>query len=141
MTYYNGQGVRRNILEAFHYLKLSASQGYAEAQYHVGLLLFYGNDDVVEVDKNEAFHYFMDASTQGHVNARFYVGVSYAFGYGVEKNVDKAKQCFEHPSFQEDKYTQYILGLLFEEELNAFTYFKKSADLGHADAQYKVGFK
>ena len=60
--YHNGQGVEQNSEEAFKWHKKAAEQGYAAAQYPVGLM--YSKGDGVEQDKEEAIKWLQKAADQ-----------------------------------------------------------------------------
>jgi len=61
-----------------------AEQGYANAQYNLGVMYDYG-EGVPENDKT-AVKWFTLAAEQGYVNAQYNLGVMYHNGYGVPEN-------------------------------------------------------
>jgi TPR repeat protein len=59
---------------AAHYYKLSADQGFANAQFNYGVCLETGSG--IEMNKSLAAHYFKLAADQGHPQARLrYEGI------------------------------------------------------------------
>ena len=62
----------------------AAEQGYATAQFNLGLMYENGWG----VDKNEAtaVECYRKAANQGHADAQFYLGLMYECGLGVDKN-------------------------------------------------------
>ena len=73
---------------AFQLLKREAEQGYAIAQYHLGLC--YYNGEGAKQDYNEAFRWFKAAAEQGYAPAQYNVGVCYSNGEGVSQNYKEA---------------------------------------------------
>jgi uncharacterized protein len=64
--YKNGNGVVQDYAEAVKWYRLAAEQGYADAQYNLGLMYDYGNG--VVQDYAEAVKWYRLAAEQG--NAR-----------------------------------------------------------------------
>ena len=61
--YYSGQGVRQDYTEAFRWFRKAADQGYAEAQYNLGLM--YANGHGVHQDFNLSKEWFGKACDGG----------------------------------------------------------------------------
>lgn len=64
LLYKEGNGVERNLLQAFHWFGQVANQQHAEAQYELGLL-YKGNGELLQ-----ALYWFGKADEQGHAEAR-----------------------------------------------------------------------
>ena len=86
--YFNGDGVETNRLEAAKWYRMSAEQGFAEAQYNLGMM--YYNGDGVETNKLEAAKWYRKAADQGNIRAQFQISKLYALGEGVERDVNEA---------------------------------------------------
>ena len=84
--YANGQGVKQDFKEAFKWLQKSADQGFAEAQFVLGMM--YQMGEGVEKDLKEAVKLIRKAADQGNAMGQFALGGMYSEGRGViEDNV------------------------------------------------------
>ena len=68
VKYYEGDGIEKNLQEAFKWYSKAAKQGHAEAQY--SLAYMYSAGEGVEKDLQEAFKWYSRAAKQGHAEAR-----------------------------------------------------------------------
>ena len=75
--------------EAAYWYEKAANQGYAQAQYNLGLC--YGNGQGVEEDYEKAVFWFEKAANQGYAEAQYFLGWCYENGIGVKKDLKKAK--------------------------------------------------
>ena len=89
--YYPQEREDRRRLGA-HYLKLSADQGYAPAQFRYGLCLKEGEG--VPRDLSEAARYFKLSADQGHAPAQFQYGLCLKEGEGVPRDLSEAARYF-----------------------------------------------
>ena len=80
----NGGGVEKNFEEGVKWLRKSAEQGFAEAQYNLGTSYYFGRG--VEQNYAMAVVWFRKAADQGNVSAQNNLGVAFACGIGVEKD-------------------------------------------------------
>ena len=69
-----------------------AEQGYAEAQYNLGVM--YDSGRGVRQDDDEAFKWFRQAAEQGNTGAQYNLGVMYANGRGVRQDLHLSKEWF-----------------------------------------------
>lgn len=76
----------------------AAEQGYADAQFNLGLM--HANGESVEKDMLKAAELFKKAADQGHVDAQNNLGVMYFTGEGVERDEKKAVMWFEKAAAQ-----------------------------------------
>lgn len=76
----------------------AAEQGYADAQFNLGLM--YANGEGVEQDMAEAVELFKKAAEQGHVDAQNNLGALYFTGEGVIRDEEKAITWFEKAAEQ-----------------------------------------
>lgn len=67
--YFQGQGVPKNLVEAFQWCKLAADQGNVEAMYNTAL--FYQKGEGVGQNYNEAMRLYRSAADAGHKDAQF----------------------------------------------------------------------
>lgn len=107
VMYYTGEAVSTTVTGqvldndpelAAGWFYRSAEQGYADAQFNLGLM--YANGEGVEQDMHEAVELFKKAAEQGHVDAQNNLGALYFMGEGVERDEDKAIAWFEKAAAQ-----------------------------------------
>ena len=65
-------------------LSISAKNGNAQSQYHLGVL--YNDGKGVEKDYEQAASWYLKAAQQGHQKAQLYLGLLYQNGRGVERD-------------------------------------------------------
>lgn len=75
-----------NKTERMKWLRKAAESGYAESQYSMGNMYYYGTDGL-KVDKEQAVYWFRLSADQNYANAENMLGICFHYGYGV--NVDK----------------------------------------------------
>lgn len=87
---YGEKGLQKNKEEAFHWFMQAAKQGFALAQYNVGI--YYHS---VQQNYEEAFKWYKKAARKGHNGASQYkLGQMYEKGYGMEKNAVQSLHWF-----------------------------------------------
>lgn len=96
--YYYGQGVEKNLDDAFKWLKEAARVRHAGAQYYTGMMYHAG----LGVDKNYNFasQYLEQSANQNNEAAQYMLGNIYYKGKGVKKNIPKAKHYFKQAANQ-----------------------------------------
>jgi hypothetical protein len=72
--------------------RLSAEQGYADAEFNLGVA--YMNGFRLPEDHGEAARWFQRAANQGHADAQFYLGQMYLEGDAVPQNSLEAYKWF-----------------------------------------------
>lgn len=82
----------------------AAEQGYADAQFNLGLM--YANGEGVEKDMAQAVELFKKAAEQGHVDAQNNLGAMYFTGEGVDRDEKKAIEWFEKAAVQGNEEAQ-----------------------------------
>jgi TPR repeat protein len=88
VIYDTGAGVPIDYAEGAKWFRLSADNGYAEAQAKLGLMYLYGW--AVRRDVAEAARLYELAADQGHVRAQAQIATMYAMGQGVAKDPVRA---------------------------------------------------
>ncbi|MBY0475018.1 MAG: sel1 repeat family protein [Nitrosomonas sp.] len=76
----------------------AAEQGYADAQFNLGLM--YANGEGVPQDMEQAVELFKKAAEQGHVDAQNNLGAMYFTGEGVARDEKVAIEWFEKAAAQ-----------------------------------------
>ena len=79
--YSRGRGVKKDFKEAVKWYRKAAEQGFAAAQYNLGLM--YVNGRGVPEDIKEAVKWYRKAAAQGDAQAQGGLGVMYGLGLGV----------------------------------------------------------
>ncbi|GAQ92188.1 hypothetical protein KFL_009420010 [Klebsormidium nitens] len=72
----------------------AAEQGYADAQYNLGVCYSHGRG--VVRNRVLAAELYSKAADQGHASAQFNLGVCHQFGRGVDKNEALAAHLFKN---------------------------------------------
>lgn len=107
VMYYTGEAVSKNlsgkVLDndpelAAGWFYRAAEQGYADAQFNLGLM--YANGEGVPQDMEQAAELFKKAAEQGHVDAQNNLGAMYFTGEGVARDERKAIEWFEKAAAQ-----------------------------------------
>ncbi len=144
MCYRAGFGISKNDESAFKYLKLSADQGYLQAQYDLSFL--YEKGYGTELSREKAFESYKSIADQGHAESQNVLAIFYAEGFGTEVNIEKSITYYKLSADQGNYCAQYNLAMrytkgdgLSQNLVQAFKYFKLSAEQGDLDAQYQVG--
>ena len=90
--YRQGQGVQKNLFEAFWWFKRAAEQGYGQAQYNLGLMCSRGEG--VAKDDKEAVKWYRLSAEQRISGAQSNLGLMYEKGLGVEQDYVEAHKWF-----------------------------------------------
>ena len=83
---------RKDYVTAAKLMRLSADQGYANAQNNLGVLYFKGQG--VTQDYKEAVKWYRLSADQGNALAQFSLGVMYDNGQGVTQDYVRAHMWF-----------------------------------------------
>ena len=100
--------IRGDYATALREWRPLAKQGYAQAQYNLGIMYRYGEG--VPQDDAKALQWWRKAAEQGNANAQFFLGVMYAEGRGVPQDDAKALQWYRKAAEQGHAKAQYNLG-------------------------------
>ena len=139
--FFYGLGVPKDDDEALKWFLLSAEQGNAKAQNHVGYCY-----EIVFSNHLEAVKWYKKAAEQGDVVAQRNLANCYYFGIGIISNELKAIKWNLKAAEQGDRIAQFNLGSLYENGEDdiknyseAVKWYLKSAKQGDSDAQFKLG--
>ena len=69
--YYKGEGVEKDSKKAIEWYEKAASQGFAKAQYNLGVM--YDNGYGVEVNEQKAYELLQKSLNQGNPKAQAYI--------------------------------------------------------------------
>ena len=89
-----------------------AEQGYAFAQYNLGIMYEYGNG--VAKDYAEAVKWYRLSAEQGYAIGQYSLGLMYSNGYGVLKDKPEAVKWWRLSAEQGYAYAQGMLGIIYE---------------------------
>ena len=143
--YYYGAGCEKNTNLGLKYLKRSASQGYAYAQYELAVISYDCNNFV------ETEHYLSNIlegeDTYLASLANNLVGQMYYFGHGVEKNFEKAYNYYRNSAEKNYSHAQLALGLAYlwgegttQDIDKAIYWLEESAKRNNSNAQCALGY-
>jgi TPR repeat protein len=79
---------RGDYANAARLMKIPAQQGYAPAQFNLGVMYFKGLG--IPQDYAEAFRWYKMAAQQGYAPAQYNLGVMYAKGQGIPQDYARA---------------------------------------------------
>jgi TPR repeat protein len=86
--YANGEGIKKDHVQAAHWYTKAAEQGYAKAQRNLGFC--YVEGEGVSQDYKKAVHWYSKAAQQGEVSSQYILGLAYYDGSGVGADKEKA---------------------------------------------------
>ena len=122
----------------------AAEQGYAPAQYNLGVC--YAKGQGVAQNYAEAVKWYSKAAEQGNKYAQNNLGVCYKDGQGVAQNYAEAVKWFTKAAEQGNKYAQNNLGVCYargqgvaQNYAEAVKWYTKAAEQGDAPAQTDLG--
>ena len=112
--------------------------------YEIGDLTDIYNQAVEDYKKgnySEAFSVFKILAENGDYYALHALGICYYWGYGVQKDIEKAVECFRKSAIQGCKEAQYELGTCYEKGfgvptnlLEAEKWYKEASKQGYTEA-------
>lgn len=122
----------------------AAEQGYANAQYNLGVM--YQRGDGVSQDNFQAVAWFRKAAAQNLPQAQYNLGVMYRKGSGVTKDNLQAIDWYRKATQQGHAAAQYNLGLMYlnglgvtKDNSEAVAWFRKAAEQDLGQAQFNLG--
>jgi hypothetical protein len=135
-------GIYKSAVE--YYLQ-SAEQGYAKAQYKMGLC--YYNGEGVEQSDAEAVKWFRLAADKGLSEAQVSLAYCLKKGYGVERNFTEAFEWYRMAAAQENSDAERYLGYCYyigkehvhQDYAEAIKWFRRATDHGDSYAPYFLG--
>jgi TPR repeat protein len=137
-------GVTSNQEEATKWFRKSAAQGFAEAEFGLGVC--YRDGMGLPQNSAEAVKWFRRAAGQGYVGAQAELGACYYNGDGVPKDLVEAAKWSRIAAEQGDALGQHNLATCYlfgegvtKDEVEAARWYRKAADQGLPLAQYQLG--
>jgi TPR repeat protein len=142
--YKEGEGVEKNLEQAFEFFRKAAEQGHLSAQRELGLCYL----DGVGIEKNDvlAVEWIRKVAEKGFAPAQRTYGYCFYKGKGVERDLNKSIYWYRKAAEQEDAVAQRVLGVRYREgdgvEANSFKavyWFKKAAEQDDIVAMSNLG--
>lgn len=145
VLYAIGSGVERDDNAAFELYLQAAEQGLAEAQRRLGEVYEWGWG--VESDYSSALYWYEKAAAQDDLDAQFRLAIMTLEGRGCRPDVPGGKRKLRQAAQRGSSLAQNYMGEVFEYGLHdttinpeeAFHWYKKATDQGHAEAHYSLG--
>ena len=110
--HYGNNGKPQDYSMSIKFLRLAADQGYAAAQYNLGVC--YEKGLGVTQDYEIAKKYYCLAADQGYTMAQYNLGGLYYWGLGVPQDDRMAVKYYRLAADQGDASAQYNLGICYE---------------------------
>jgi TPR repeat protein len=137
-SYYRGQGVAKNYVEAVKWFRKAAEQNLVGGQFFLGICYYTGQG--VAKDYAEAVKWFRKAADQNVAEAQCNLGTCYFQGEGVAKDYAEAVKWFRKAADQNVAEAQCNLGSCYldgqgveKDETQAIKWFRKAAEGGLVD--------
>lgn len=143
-SFYEGMWGEADYSSAVEWYRLSAENGYPEAQRKLADCLVAGEG--TEVNLAEAMKFYREAATAGVDYARLQLGIGLLTGKGVEQNPEEAFQWLSQVLPETDPVeTNFYLGEYYlrfaageDAKAKAVEHYRRAANQGHAQSQYEL---
>ena len=137
--YLLGVGTRQDFSMALYWYSRAEKQGYAFAQFKLGLMYECG-ELIFIAGKNILL--YEQAAKQGLALSQYFLGVMYADGNGVDRDYSKATNWLAKAANQGYADAQFRFAMISLDNYYvdlAIKLFGRAATQGHANAQFKLG--
>jgi len=147
--YYHGEGVDEDYPLAVQWCKKAVTKEYKHA-YRL-LARMYFNGDGVEEDEKKSLSLYQKAFDLGDIESAMYIGFAYCYGWGTDINHEKAFEFFKKAEELADEEDFFLMGNAYKiiskrppdkykekARLKSLDCYKKSSDMGYADASYAL---
>ena len=128
--------------EGFEWTQKAAEQGFAPAQYYLGI--YYQHGTGIDKDEIEAFHWWRKAAEQGYAEAQYHLALQFSRlfqeGDGVkryqEKYRDEMKKWIKKAAEQGHEDAMRIVNNMEDRHAEEDLRIQERAEQGDADFQY-----
>jgi len=103
--------IKQDDFEAVKWYRQAAEQGYAQAQYNLGVMYYNGRG--VKQDDFEAVKWYRKAAEQGDADAQANLGSAYGAGRGVRQDYAEAVKWVKKAAENGSADGQFKLGLAY----------------------------
>lgn len=145
IEFQKGDVVPRDFVQAADWYRKAADQGYAPAQYKLGLLLQQKESGVIK-DEAQAAAWLRKAADQGNAAGEASLALCYTLGRGLARDDAQAAAWYQKAVAQNNPDAMVGLALLYEsghgvskDGKQAFSLLHQAADLGTPEAEYQLG--
>ena len=145
IEYQKGDLVPRDFVQAADWYRKAAEQGYAPAQYSLGML-FQQKESGIMKDDAQAAAWLRKAADQGNAQAQAALGLCFTLGQGVPQDDAQAAAWYQKAVAQNNADAMVGLALLYErghgvakDGKQAIALLQQAAKLGSPDAEYQLG--
>lgn len=128
-----------SLEEAVEFFTSSAHEGFAVAQFYLGLCYMGGKG--VKQDSRISFIWFLRAAERGHARAQFALAQCYGKGMGVRANSIEAFKWYVEAAEQDDADAQFELALYYlsgtgvtKDTMVGIIWLRKAAANGNSSA-------
>ena len=160
LTYYHGDGVKRDDAKALELLEQAAALGSADAAIKIGDYYCFGRSsfDVVKKDHLPYHEWYMKAlflykaaAETGDPEAMYRIGMMYENGDGVERDTNTAMVWYQKAAGLGSPEAMRRIGQLYESEARcgldykekelrkALKWYRKAAEAGDKNALFRIG--
>ncbi len=145
LAYAAGTGAMRDHRTAVIWLEKAARQNYVDAQYDLGMIYMFTEDESLR-SPEKAGNWFMMAAEQGHLRAQNALAAAYAGGQAIEQSHEKALAWWRRAAAQKNAEAQFNIGYAYlagegveANAAEAMRWLTLAAEQNNADAQYLLG--
>lgn len=130
--------------KTFYWCSKLSLLGDPYAPYLLGTMYEYGLGTAINLD--EAYKQYKSAGENNIAESYNKIAQFYQDGKGTSKDIEQSVEWYKKSAELGDKYAQYSLGLLYENEegikdwRQAVDYFEQAAEAELPEAQYKLSF-
>lgn len=138
---YGADSTPEQQAESIAWYRRAAEKGNAEAQNHLGIVLWLGEG--VEVDQKQANQWFRRAADQGEASSQYWLASSYEMGQGgLPTDPAEAVKWYRRAADQGHPESQTSLGQMYangtgvpQDDAEAVRWFKKAAEQNNASGE------
>ncbi len=132
-----GEGVVKNLEEAFFWYQKAAKKGHVNAQFH--LAAHYLEKTWLDKNFKLAVDWYLKAAMQGHTNSQCNLAIHFATGKGVEKDDESAVFWYTIAAQRGHKGAHYNLAVYYNNGKRRNPKEEKK-EIAEADEQYRKMF-
>jgi len=144
LRYFQADGLPEDPAEALRWCKSAAEQGHAPAQAFVAYC--YAKGLAVPKDLRTGVRWYRPSARQGYAPAQFSLGVFYLCGRGVKQNIRLGLKWLDKAAAQDHVEALVKLGDIHRhtrevvpDDEKACRYYRRAAELGSPEGQFKYG--
>lgn len=137
LIYFKGDGIAKNINQAFNYFQKASDLGNLESTYTLGRI--YLSNKTHYHDPKKAYNSFVEAANKNHAKSQLMVGRFFLIGEIIPIDYTKALHYFKLASKQKEYNANCYIAYMYAGGLGVFPNFGRAHVF--AKDQYKKGNK